>query len=396
MDRPAGVVFINSASDTFTPTISGALSTWIWEVCNAARRDGFEPWVIARAAREKPWDWPRTILIDYPYPKALRIRGAGRFYELQKRWMGWGHVHQGNYMRLLVAGIQKAGLTHGPFFLQNDMEAAVLLRHSFPDARVIHLAQNNNTCSGKFRRRFGKSVDLALAVSKYCAEWNVEYFNCPVETLYSGVNTDIFAPSDRRAGGLPVINFHGRTSRVKGLDILFDAAISLAMAGYRFQIQALGSTHWDHTELDDYQRHLASQALELDRLGVVVRRPGHIGRHALPDELRKADIHCIPARWDEPFGLTTLEGMACGLATVASRTGGTPEILGDAGLLFERENVQQLTQCLERLITDEDLRLHYALKARQRAENFTWCKTWHRIRPIIDDSWGASTENRHD
>lgn len=383
MEFPEGVVFVNSASDTFTPTISGALSTWIWEVCNAARRDGFEPWVLSRAAREKPWNWPRTILIDYPYPRTLGIRGAGRFYDLQKKWMGWGHVHQGRYMGLLVAAIRKTGLAQGPFFLQNDMESAVLLRSAFPAARIIHLAQNNNPCSPKFRRCFGKSIDLALAVSNYCAAWNAEYFNCKVETLYSGVNTDVFSPFPQRPDGPPVINFHGRTSRVKGLDILFDAALKLARAGHRFRIQAIGSTHWDHTELDDYQRHIAAQALELEKLGIPVRRPGHIGRAALPGELQKASIHCVPARWDEPFGLTTLEGMACGLATVASRTGGTPEIVGDAGLLFEREKVEQLADYLERLLLDEALRRDYAIKARKRAEEFTWDRTWQQIKLVL-------------
>jgi len=73
--------------------------------------------------------------------------------------------------------------------------------------------------------------------------------------------------------------------------------------------------------MDDYQKQLASLVGELEACGVCVRRPGHVGRSALPAEIRKAHIHVIPARWDEPFGMTTIEGMACGLATVASRTG---------------------------------------------------------------------------
>jgi len=91
----------------------------------------------------------------------------------------------------------------------------------------------------------------------------------------------------------------------------------------------------------------------------------------------------VPSRWDEPFGLVTPEGMATGLATVASRTGGTPEIVADAGLLFERGDAEELAAHLERLIEDEALRRDYARRARMRAEHFTWDKAWAAFRPII-------------
>ena len=84
----------------------------------------------------------------------------------------------------------------------------------------------------------------------------------------------------------------------------------------------------------------------------------------------------ISSRWDEPFGLVTVEGMASGLATVASRTGGTGEIVGDAGLLFERESVDDLTEHLHSLVEDRNLRMSYGQRARERANGFTWEKTW--------------------
>src|SRR5439155_23454526 len=134
--------------------------------------------------------------------------------------------------------------------------------------------------------------------------------------------------------GKPIINFVGRTGIEKGPDVLLAAALRLAKRTKEFRLQLLGSNHWDRFELDDYQRKLQKMAAELQAMGIEVRCAGHIDRASLPDELRKAHIHVVPARWDEPFGMTTIEGMACGLATVASRTGGTPQVVGDAALLF--------------------------------------------------------------
>jgi glycosyltransferase involved in cell wall biosynthesis len=95
--------------------------------------------------------------------------------------------------------------------------------------------------------------------------------------------------------------------------------------------------------------------------------------------LRKAHIHVVPSRWDEPFGLATLEGMASGLAVIASRTGGTTEVVDGAGLLFERDSTDQLADHLTTLLGDVKLRDEYGVRARARAEKFSWARTWTEI-----------------
>jgi glycosyltransferase involved in cell wall biosynthesis len=149
-------------------------------------------------------------------------------------------------------------------------------------------------------------------------------------------------------------------------------------------VQIVGSNHWDRYEEDGYQRELNALAAQLEHRGVTVSRPGHIGRDALPEWLRRSSIHVVPSRWDEAFGLTTLEGMAAGNAVVATRTGGTPEVVGDAGQLFERDDVATLSQLLAKLVVDANARADWGRQARERAETLTWERTYRQWRELSE------------
>src|SRR5690349_10776567 len=59
-------VFVNHTDETFTPTQSGALATYIWECCRAAAELGEQPAVITRSAPAAPFAWPRLCVLDYP------------------------------------------------------------------------------------------------------------------------------------------------------------------------------------------------------------------------------------------------------------------------------------------------------------------------------------------
>ena len=63
----------------------------------------------------------------------------------------------------------------------------------------------------------------------------------------------------------------------------------------------------------------------------------------------------VPSVWEEPFGNVALEGMACGCLPIVSDGGGLPEAVGDAGLVFSRNNLNELTSCILNLLQDKRL-----------------------------------------
>lgn len=72
--------------------------------------------------------------------------------------------------------------------------------------------------------------------------------------------------------------------------------------------------------------------------------------------LNEHEVILIPSVWEEPFGLVALEGMACGCIPIASQSGGLSEAVGQGGLLFEKGNVDALTDCMLKLNLDEQLK----------------------------------------
>lgn len=84
-----------------------------------------------------------------------------------------------------------------------------------------------------------------------------------------------------------------------------------------------------------------------------------------------ADVLVHPAFY-EGFGLTPLEAMACGTPVVVSNVSALPEIVGDAGLLADPNDVEELEVAIYRALTDQDLRANLIERGLKRAALFSW------------------------
>ena len=376
------LIFVNSTGDTFTPTHSGAIATWLWEMCRAASGFGVDPWVLSRAASQTPYPWPRNILLDYPFPP--KIRGAGRVAGWLGRMRGWAHVCQGKWIRRVLRAIQLHGLTEGIFVFHNDPELLAALRPALPRAVFVHVFHNCNRVSAPWRARFSGSVDVAFGVSAYCARWNESYMATTVHILRNGVDAERFIPLGRSGSSPPVLGFVGRTDRQKAPDLLLRAALKLASQGREFSVQILGSRFYGGQSDDTYQQSLDEFAEKLEARGIAVSRPGFVNRLALPRVLAQADVHVVPSRWEDPCPLTVLEGMATGLATVGAHCGGIPEIIGSEGFLFERDDLDGLVARLRVLLENAEMLSEYGERARQRALQRPWSRVFENFLEAVN------------
>ncbi|MCM0649690.1 glycosyltransferase family 4 protein [Clostridium swellfunianum] len=77
----------------------------------------------------------------------------------------------------------------------------------------------------------------------------------------------------------------------------------------------------------------------------------------------------------EGFGLPPLEAMNCGTPVITSNLTSIPEVVGDAGILINPYNEQELESSLVKLLNDSKLKEEYSMKGLERAKNFSWEKT---------------------
>ena len=98
----------------------------------------------------------------------------------------------------------------------------------------------------------------------------------------------------------------------------------------------------------------------------------------MPEELvwlyNAARFLAFPSLY-EGFGLPPLEAMACGTPVLAGNTSSLPEVVGEAGLLVNPLDEEEVVAALGRLLEDASLRAELGRRGRERAAAFSWERT---------------------
>lgn len=81
-------------------------------------------------------------------------------------------------------------------------------------------------------------------------------------------------------------------------------------------------------------------------LGDGVRCGGHLAGEALAAAVGAASVALFTPMWDEPFGLTAVEALACGVPVAGFDNGAAREVLGDCGVLVPPADVAHLATAL--------------------------------------------------
>ncbi len=111
----------------------------------------------------------------------------------------------------------------------------------------------------------------------------------------------------------------------------------------------------------------------MGRLGLdgTVLFPGFVPRGDLPAFYNAASMVVYPTLY-EGFGLPVLEAMACGTSVVTSNNSSLPEVAGNAALLVDPRNPEEIAAAVHRLLTDETLRAELSSRGLVHSGQFTW------------------------
>lgn len=102
-----------------------------------------------------------------------------------------------------------------------------------------------------------------------------------------------------------------------------------------------------------------------------VRRTGRIPADELAALYRLAAVVAVPSRY-EGFGLPAAEAMAHGAPLVAATAGALPEVVGDAGVLVDPDDVAAWAAAIAALVGDDAERARLAEAGRRRAAALSW------------------------
>ncbi|MDA7787243.1 glycosyltransferase family 4 protein [Gammaproteobacteria bacterium] len=189
-----------------------------------------------------------------------------------------------------------------------------------------------------------------------------------IDLVYCGVDTRRFFPG---SGGQELVASRGLVSKSYLLTVgRIDPRKNLVGL-----VQAYDLTNKDVPLVIVGQDGLRSHELyrEIEERGlcqnVIVFKD--VGDDELLALYRHAQIFVFPS-FSEGFGLPVLEAMASGVPTIVSNTTSLPEVAGEAAVLVDPKNVNQLAEALSLLMSSLDLRSSLIKKGIIQAQKFNW------------------------
>ena len=225
-----------------------------------------------------------------------------------------------------------------PLAYASTLQPMLTVLHTPPFSPLVDQARHT-------RSRF-------VAVSQSVADQWREHIHV-ADIVANGIELDLFAPVTDSARP-PRAIWYGRIVPEKGLHLAIEAARLASL-----EIDAAGPI---------IDREYWAQMI-LPRCGSDVHYLGHLDHVTLREHISRAGVVLVTPRWEEPFGLVAAEALACGTPVAAFRRGALPDVVGDAGVLADRDDPVDLARAARCALGID------ALRCRRRAENALDCTT---------------------
>ena len=139
--------------------------------------------------------------------------------------------------------------------------------------------------------------------------------------------------------------------------------------GFNIYLQLLGAKEGDKNSLLRIDKAIE----KFDPNGKYILRTTRINHSELVKYLQKSDLFLF-ASTCENMPNTLIEGMSTSLPVICSNYGPMPEIIKDATIFFDPENIDSIAKALYEVITNDELRLKNSEKSYDISMNFSWKK----------------------
>ena len=236
--------------------------------------------------------------------------------------------------------------------------------------------------------------DRILTVSEASKRDILDYFRVPpekIDVIYNGIDErfgqsppedDIARIRERYQLNDPFILYAGNIKPHKNLERTIEAFHLLRRKSEfeNIKLVIIGDEIAKYAAL----RH----AVHHYKLHKYVRFFGFVPDSTLAILYRLAAVFVFPSLY-EGFGLPPLEAMASGTPVITSNVSSLPEVVGDAALLVDPLQPEDIAEAMRRVLTDPALREDLRRRGLARAQHFSWERSIKRVRDIYGEVLGA-------
>jgi glycosyltransferase involved in cell wall biosynthesis len=236
-------------------------------------------------------------------------------------------------------------------------------------------------------RRHAHRADRIVVVSQFTAREVERLLEVPPERIsVCSPGAPAWSPRQSEPGASAYVLFLGTLEPRKNVGALLDAYERLASRRRDLPPLVLAG------KATDAARSWLEQIARAPLNGLV-RHIGYVdpsNRQALYEGAR----FLVQPSYEEGFGLPVLEAMTLGVPVLAANRGALPEVLGDAGLLFDPLDPVHLAEAIERAIDDPSFAARARIAGSARAKHFTWERTARSVFAAYEAAIGQHAVRR--
>lgn len=111
----------------------------------------------------------------------------------------------------------------------------------------------------------------------------------------------------------------------------------------------------------------------IHKIGDDVIKLGFVPDEDTPLLYNLADLFVYPSLY-EGFGLPTLEAMACGCPVFTSNVSSIPEVIGDAGIMIDPYNVDEMAKSMYDILKDDGMKGDMVKRGQKQIKKYSWDK----------------------
>ena len=234
-----------------------------------------------------------------------------------------------------------------------------------------------------------KSATKIITISDFSKQEIIKHYQTDpkkIVVVHNGYNDDLFHQNydekkltsvlDTYGIERPYVFYVGRLEKKKNIASLVEAfAIAKHDPSFKHKLYLVGDASFGYDEI----KYLIN---EFDLVGEVVTT-GWVEEAHLPYIFKGADAFIFPTKY-EGFGIPLLQAMAAGAPIAASNVSAIPEIAGDAALLFDPENVKDISEKILKIVKNQELKDKLRQAGLKRVSQFSWEKCAQETLKVIE------------